>query len=276
MEGKIRYGVWTLTGEGSMDDKKLGRLLRAKKITVAGRGWRCPDETQLAGYVDGRLPAADKNRLDGHLAECDYCLGQVAALFRLEGAAMPDSVPPALLARARDLVPAPAPPSARPVVRWGAIAAVTACIAVVTTVWIHRQENETLAPAPPAIQSPAIPAPASPAAAPPATTPREVRTVKPAGPSLQLLAPREGLALPPEARDFRWTRVPASLYYEVRVMSADGDLVWEGRAEGNQARLPENVQLVSGTKYFVSVRAFLLDGKSLTSPVVRFTAREKN
>lgn len=259
-----------------MDEKKLGRLLRAKKITVAGRGWRCPDEAQLAGYVDTRLSESDKNRLESHLAECDYCLGQVAALLRLEGAAMPDSVPPALLARARDLVPAPAPPSVWPVARWGAIAAVTACIAVVTTVWIHRQENETLAPAPPANQSPATSAPASPTVSPPATAPREVRTVKPAGPSLQLLAPREGSALPPEARDFRWTHVPASLYYEVRVMSADGDLVWEGRAEGNQARLPENVRLVSGTKYFVSVRAFLPDGKTLASPVVGFKTREKN
>jgi len=259
-----------------MDEKKLGRLLRAKKIKALSRGWRCPDETQLAGYVDARLSESDKNRLESHLAECDYCLGQVAALLRLEGAAMPDSVPPALLARARDLVPAPAPPSVWPVARWGAVAAVTACIAVVTAVWIHRQESETPLPPTPGMQSPAISTPAPPAVAPPATTPREVRTVKPAGPSLQLLAPREGLALPPEARDFRWTRVPASLYYEVRVMSADGDLVWEGRAEGNQARLPENVQLVSGTRYFVSVRAFLPDGKSLTSPVVRFTAREKN
>ena len=257
-----------------MDEKKLGRMLRAKKITVLSRGWRCPDETQIAGYVDGRLAASDKNRLDGHLAGCDYCLGQVAALLRLEGAATPDNVPPALLARARDLVPAPAPPSVWPVVRWGAVAAATACIAVVTTVWIHRQESETFVPAPPATQSPATSAPALPAVAPPATTPREIRTVKPAGPSLELLAPREGLALAPETLDFRWTRVPGNLYYEVRVMTAEGDLVWEGRAEGNQTRLPENVQLVSGTKYFVSVRAFLPDGKTLTSPVVGFAARE--
>ena len=259
-----------------MDEKKLGRLLRAKKITVSSRGWRCPDETQIAGYVDGRLSAADKNRLDGHLAECDYCLGQVAALLRLEGAAMPDDVPPGLLAGALDLGPAPGPPSGWPVVRWGAVAAVTACIAVVTTVWIHRQGKETLAPVPPATQSPAISTPAPPAVAPPAPTPRELRTVKPAGTSLHLLAPREGSALAPGTLDFRWTRVPASLYYEVRVMTADGDLVWEGRAEGNRARLPENVQLVSGTKYFVSVRAFLPDGKTLTSPVVGFAAREKS
>lgn len=256
-----------------MNEKKLGRLLRAKKITVPRRGWGCPDETQIAGYVDGRLSGSDKNRLDSHLAECDYCLGQVAALLRLEGAAMPDNVPPALLARARDFVPAPVPPSVWPVVRWGAIAAVTACIAVVTTVWIHRQESETGAPVTPAVQTPAISTPAPPEVAPPATTAREVRTVKPAGPSLELLAPRDGSALAPGTLEFRWTRVPASLFYELRVMTADGDLVWEGRAEGTQTRLPESVQLVSGTRYFVSVRAFLPDGKTLTSPVVGFTAQ---
>lgn len=264
-----------------MDDTKLARMFRAKKRTAASRGWRCPDENEIAGYVDGKLLAPARESLESHLAGCDYCLGQVAALLRLEGAPTPENVSPALLARARDLVPAPAPPSVWPVFKWGAVAAVTACIAVVTTDWYQRQDRETIVPAPPAAQSPgnqppAVSAPAPPAVAPPVTAPREIRTAKLAGPSLVLLSPREGSAPPAEPLGIRWTPVPASLYYEVRVMTAEGDLVWEGRADANQARLPENVRLVSGTKYFVSVRAFLPDGKTLTSPVVGFTARGDN
>ncbi len=254
-----------------MDDKKLGQLLRAKKNAILSRGWRCPDETQLAGYVDARLSESEKNRLESHLAECDFCLGQVAALLRLEGAPLEENVPPALLARAKDLVEAPVTPSVWPVLRWGTIAAATACLAIVATVWIHRQESET--PTPPAVLPPAISTPAPPAVAPPVTAPREVRTSKPAGPALVLLAPREGSALAPGEMEIRWAAMPGTLYYELRVMTADGDLVWEGRAEENHTRLLAKVQLIPGGKYFVSVRAFLPEGKTVASPVVGFTAR---
>ncbi|MFB3923164.1 MAG: anti-sigma factor [Terriglobia bacterium] len=256
-----------------MAEMDLKRWLRAKRLSPAVRGWRCPDENDIAAYVDGKIPAPAREHMERHLAGCDYCLGQVAALLRLEDSPMPESVPPALLARARDFASAPASPSVWPIVRWGAVAAVTACIAVVTTLWYQRQDRDTFVPPVPAIQSPASQPPATSTPAPLATTPREVRTVKPAGPSFTLLAPREGAAVPGGNLDFRWTPASGSLYYEVRVMTVEGDLVWEGRAEGNETRLPGTVQLVAGARYFVSVRALMPDGKALASPVVGFTAQ---
>lgn len=212
-------------------------------------------------------------RLQGHLAECDYCLSQIAALVRLEGVSMPENVPPALLARAIELGKTPPSVSAWPAVRWGAVAAATACLAIFATVWMHRPETSPLPSPVPVTRPSEIPTAAPRVVAAPAPTPREVRNGKVAGPSLRLLAPREGSVLARQESDIRWTEVPGSLYSEVRVMTADGDLVWEGRAEGNQTRLPANIPLVPGAKYFVSVRVVLTEGKTVTSPVVGFTTR---
>jgi len=59
------------------------------------------------------------------------------------------------------------------------------------------------------------------------------------------------------------------------MVTAEGDLVWEARVEGTQARLPEDVQLAAGEKYFVWVRAHLPEGKTVQSKVVGFKAGKR-
>lgn len=51
----------------------------------AGAPGACPDDNQLAGYAEGRLPAARRPALEAHLARCEVCRGLVAATA--EGAA---------------------------------------------------------------------------------------------------------------------------------------------------------------------------------------------
>lgn len=91
---------------------------------------------------------------------------------------------------------------------------------------------------------------------------------------LQLIFPREGSVLPHSEVEFRWKSVRGSHFYEIRVVTAEGDVVWEGRVETTRARLPDNIELVPGREYFVSVRAYLPEGKTLKSPTVRFRARQ--
>jgi hypothetical protein len=117
-------------------------------------------------------------------------------------------------------------------------------------------------------------APAPAAIAVPSATPRVVRNEQRASVALRLLFPREGTIVSRESFDFRWTEVRGSLFYEIRLMTAEGDLVWEGRIEGTQTRVPANVQLVPGGKYFVSVRAYLPEGKTLPAAVVGFRVAE--
>ncbi|HEX7899943.1 MAG TPA: zf-HC2 domain-containing protein, partial [Planctomycetota bacterium] len=43
----------------------------------------CPDRETLAAYVDRRLPAADRDAYEAHLAACDACRAEAVALWRL-------------------------------------------------------------------------------------------------------------------------------------------------------------------------------------------------
>jgi anti-sigma factor RsiW len=63
----------------------------------------------VTDYLEGRLPAADRERFEAHLAECDACVtyvDQIRASIALLGTLSEDALPPgaadALLAEFRD------------------------------------------------------------------------------------------------------------------------------------------------------------------------------
>jgi hypothetical protein len=211
-----------------------------RKLRWNPSAWRCPDEMRLAAYLDGGLGADDRARLERHLADCDACLGQVSAVTRLRGADLAE-VTPGLLARARGLVPAQ---SARPTQwRWVAPLAATACAGILLTIWMKPHQV-------------AIPA--------------SVRTSSVSATSPRLVMPLEGAVLPQGAIEFRWTPIDHALFYEIRVLSDDGGRAWEARADATTARPPADLRFRSGQKYYVSVNAWLPEGKTLRSPVVGF------
>ena len=209
------------------------------------RTWRCPDEMQLAAYVDHRLIGRDHSRLERHLAECGYCLGQVAALTGLHDAPLPADIPVSVIARARELAPGKAAAPWKPAWSWVAVAATT-CLALLATFSVRQPQTGV------------VPHQESMRRAPD-------RAIAPT-----LIFPREGAAVPRGVIEFRWSPAGHALYYEVSVLSADGDLVWEQRADGTEIRLPAGIRLAPSQNYYVSVSATLSDGRSLKSPVVAF------
>jgi len=234
------------------------------------RGWRCPAEDQLAAFVDERLPAARRARVASHVADCGFCRDQVAFLALSAETEPPGEVPAGLLAQARELVERKA--QAPRAWRWAPATAVAGCLVVVAVVWMRRQETGPAAiplPAPPAaaVPSPAIsPAPATALA----EKRRLVRSGEDRAAAPQLVFPAEGAILSRERVAFRWNPAPGALFYEVRVLTAEGDLVWEGRAEGVEARVPGSISLAAGARYYVSVSGFLSDGKTIKFPTVGF------
>jgi hypothetical protein len=70
---------------------------------------------------------------------------------------------------------------------------------------------------------------------------------------------------------FQWTEVPGSLFYDVRLVSPDGDLLLRERVEGTRWLIPEHLQLQAGQEYFVRVDAYLSDAKYLSSEHRVFT-----
>jgi hypothetical protein len=203
---------------------------------------RCPDETRLAAFVDGGLEPSDRARLQRHLADCPYCLGQVSALVRLQEADLPE-VDPGLVRRARVTPPSETRWQRMLARRWALACVATACLAIMVIVWVR------------------LPRPAD---------KETVRTSYAQGSAPELVLPREGTALKRSAVEFRWTPIERALFYEVRVLTADGDLVWQIRAESTEARPSADITFRSGQNYFVSVSAWLPEGKAARSTVVGF------
>jgi len=237
--------------EDWMTDGELERLLRGRKRPRGRRAWCCPDEVTLAAFVDGGLPESARSRVEGHLALCDSCLQDVAAAVRGQESPIPE-VPPRMLAQARAFAEQAADGSLSPVWRWSMISA-AAGLALVAVIqfWPLRT-----APAP-------------------ATLPAEVRSEPGQSVEVQLLSPKEGSIVGREQIGFRWREVDGAIYYEIQLLTAEGDVLWEGRTEETDAELPRTVARAPGQEVYVWVRAHLLDGRTLKSRPLGFTLDSK-
>lgn len=251
----------------------LNRIFRSGTGSRTKRGWRCPDETELAAFIDAQVSSKAGERVRHHLADCRYCRDQVAAVVRLQsGAEVPSDVPPGLLARARALAETKERGQAMPALRWGAVAAVAASIAVVVAV-TYRQP-----PSPPTLPlvQPAPRLTVSPALPPVAAEPPTVRNLQNVAAAPELLYPRDGGVVPSTGIEFRWKHVPTALSYDVRVVTDDGNVVWEGRAEDSQIVLPSSIHLTPGESFYVRVSANLPEGKTVTARVVGFKVKNSS
>lgn len=248
----------------------LGRRTRLR----SKRTWRCPDETDLAAFVDQHLDAPARSRVERHLADCDFCLDQVASLV-LQHAATPVELPEAVVAQARSLADKKKTVAWLPSWRWATVTAAAAVVILVVGLSMRPPELRVSSPAPP-------PAPVveQEKLLPPQGTPeqearRAVRSGRRAVGHPRLLWPREGAVLARENVEFRWDRMGDALFYEVRVATVDGGLVWEMRTEGHRVAVPPAVQLVPGQKYFLWVVAYLPEGRSMRSPAISFRIQSK-
>lgn len=225
----------------------------------------CPDEHQLAAYVDQQLVGAERGRVESHLVKCDSCLQRVGFLIK-HSQVSTASVPVSLIRRAQGLRTA-ADAKALFVWKWASVAAGIAVIAIGMLVWREARPNTeehsmilATVQAPPA---PVIPDHATSAAE------TAVRSASPAGSRPVVLSPQPGAMVHGSDFTIRWEPVPNSAAYEVRIVTADGDLVWRKRVQGNSVSLPKKT-LRPGLKYFVWVRAWLADGKSQQSQAIGF------
>ncbi len=240
----------------------------------------CPEEELLASYVERRLSDPGRQQVEAHVSTCEYCVAQVGFLLEVEDAALP-RVPAALLERVAK--PAPAPPWWSMMGwRWAPAAAALAGVVVVGAVLMQR---DAAVPAngserPPARQqapasAPAVSAPAPGPVAPTSSdsSPRQTRSQGQTPEGLQLLQPRAGAAVSAQGFDLRWTKVPGALFYELRLTTPNGQLMWSSKVEQEQVRVPADAGLRPGA-YFAMVRAQLPEGRLIRAQAVSFTVRE--
>jgi hypothetical protein len=201
----------------------------------------CPTPATLAAVADGSLPPPERDAAAAHIADCERCLVEVAAIVRL-GRAEPPPVP-ALL---RDRV------SRRPRASWQAAAAVAATLVVGVGGWWLSPSGER--------QRQAVP-----------VADDAVRS-QGAGPELPLIThPQPQGRLSPRDVTFTWQPVAVSLSYRIRVMRDDGQLLWEGESTGTTMRLTDAAALPSAVPLYVAVTALMPDGRTTRAPAVPFT-----
>ena len=260
-----------------MDEKELTTLLRLQDFKQSGRTWRCPDENQLAAYVNGE--AQDRQKLERHLADCKHCLE--SASFLLKQFDGDESVPTAVLARARRL----GDNGRANKWNWGwATVGATACLLIITSIilwqsWSAKtpkpagdllaQRNES--PLPPAEPPAGNPSVVSPNVVKPKA--KEVQTPivrgTSAGPKLQLIFPREGSTVRLPVQTIRWLPIPDATFYEVKIVTEDGAAVATQSTNNTELPLPGDA-LKPGSKYFVTVVAHLNGNRTVRSQLVNF------
>ena len=276
-----------------MDERDLEKLLRNRRRVAFRRNGRCPDEIQLAAYVDHQLEGAARESISAHLANCDFCLSQVSFLLQAMDWAKPDHVSADVFRRARNLVP---PKSVRTSIwnwRWVTASAAAACLVFLLAFIALRflTQPTVNAPSEPLVaqqhQPDIVPlvqnSPATPRVAPqPSGT--KPRSVEPAAPAIRgggqdllptVVFPRDGTRLPRSELDFRWQPVADTVFYDVRVVTADGDLIQETKTEDTHLQIAADIQLVPGGKYFVSIRAHVRGGKTVKYNLVSFRISDR-
>jgi len=229
----------------SMDEREIVRMIRMQaRDQSARRGWRCPSAEQVAAYLDQSLAGEDKARFEVHLASCDFCINLISSLVHQQETKEPIDVPAPLLRQAIATVPEGVPAGRS--WRW-VLVPVLATIVIVSAVLLKLPQ--------PALVTP--------------SGTREVRSLKTQTTNLQLLEPRSGSIVRGQGLSFRWKAVAKIMYYEIRVVDSEGDPVWQAESTAPAAQVPSNVSLRPG-KYFVWVRAYLTDGRTLKSETITF------
>ena len=234
----------------------------------ASSAWNCPKDDAIAAYVDGNVDATERSRVESHLADCAHCRGLVAAVVRMKERELP-AVPLQLKQRAVGL----ATPRTRRMqwILWPVVAAGAASV-LILTLWTRSPQQVNLPSTTPAATAPTVIAKSEPAPAlrPPS---REVeRNVAASNHLPVLIFPQENNVLTPQRLEFKWKAIPQSRYYEIRVVTADGDLVWSAQSENLNLKPPSDLELRDGA-YFVWISAYVESGPVQKSAPVRFIVR---
>lgn len=249
-----------------MATSKIGRAWkREEQEREARRRWRCPDEEIVAAYIDSRLDEKAKSRVQSHLIDCDYCRQLVATTVKLERIDDLPEVPVGLVRRARA---AGATRSKRWAWSWvPASGAALVAAGLMLVVWRAPKELELQKLPPPA--APAITKLETPALPPPLESLRKSENHEAA---LRVIVPEAGRVVSRQNLEFRWNAVPNALFYEVRLVTRDGDLIWEGSSGMTELAVPDSLVLKDG-KYFLMVSATMENGKARKAKTVDFQVR---
>jgi hypothetical protein len=230
-----------------MDDKKLHELLRHSSSRTWEWAPECPDEHEIAAYVEGAIGESTRDAVELHLADCERCTLLVGTLSRLEIESA-EAVPAETMARAASLVAEK--PNRWP--RYLPHLAAAAVLVLAVGVLFNTREGT------------------------PVQAESDYRTTRgtDAQPEMRILSPASGAGVGADGLLVRWTAIPGTRYYVVRIVTASGSLVAEHRVTDTEWRPGGDVSLHAGEEYYVRVEAYPAAGPSMGSVHVPFTVRD--
>ncbi len=244
-----------------MEEHKLTELLRQESTEVTGQTPFCPEDQLIVGYFEGSLPDRERAALKRHLLDCRFCMARVGNLERLGDEKDFTSVSGSVLADAKRLAKSPLPKRTRHAPVWAAAAVVV--LALFTTITLGPRSGSDTAATNTAVQQ-----------APEES--RQLRSIDPAAHTPRIISPAEGDRVEPGDLTVRWTEVRGSLHYDVRVVTAEGLIVWNDRIEGaTEWKPPVNHLLEPGMAYYVRVDAYLAAANNVSSEHILFTVGER-
>lgn len=230
-----------------MKSEIVKSLLKEHGETASLRQAECPPDDQFAVFVDGGLDEKDHARLCAHIADCNFCVERLGILGRAREAEEQEPVSQILVARAarRTAVAGPGRPA---VGRWATAAVLVLAVALVLVIAPERATS----PAPNLKDRPRI-----------------TRSI-----DMPATSSDRGISILSRKDVFQWAAVPDSLFYEVRIVTDEGDLIWKERARAANWELPLELALEHGREYFVRVDAYLSESESIRSDYVPFRLDE--
>jgi hypothetical protein len=243
-----------------MDDHSNTRLSTLQSAESAERTAFCPEDQVIAEYYDDVLSETERDTLERHLADCNFCLARLGMLQRLEHDPVAPRIPEEVLATAKTLRHAEVRrPKWAPA--WAAAAVLAIALGVIYQSFPFLRIGQDALPRTHTVE--------------PSSNPRDTRNIDGVAMGPRFLSPGDGVSISPADSVFTWTAVPSSRYYQVRIVSDSGDLLWQERVKATEWKLPPGLHLTQGADYFVRVDAYLTDAKTLQSEYLLFRLGER-
>jgi hypothetical protein len=239
-----------MSDEGQTE-QEIMKLLRteAGSSPLQKRTRNCPNEHLIAAYADGGLADRERSHLEAHLADCAVCLEDVAVSVRLvDGSDQNEATPDRLETHLETLVDKT--PAWQGWLNWKTTGAVAASFVVVLAL-LMRPDSEPVQIRPSA----------------------DLEQIQRSAGTSQLRPsitfPSDGAELTGKGLEIRWIG-PKAAMYEVELVADGGALIWAETVGKNRVTLPDSIVLQAGRKYYISVIARGMGGRSIRSKFVGF------
>jgi len=241
----------------------------SKKWIPFGHG-RCPGVQGLAAYADQQLVASERHVIEIHLSTCDRCLQQVGFLARAEVPSY--EVPAALLQTALARTSRQRVPAGKSLKPWiPAFSTMLVVLAMFGFSWKFLGHRPQSIAWPSQIVARPTPVPQHMQTRP---APQNLMRGSQEHNSLQLLSPLAKQRVAAADLEFRWQAQPQVSFYELRLVSDNGEVIWEGRADAaaKSIRPPARIRLRTGSTYYAWLRVHLDSGAVQQFDPVQFEA----